>query len=170
LRDEGARGAEENELQTRLHFLLLIGAFCVAYPATGWTETPSFSEWRGTMEMAFARFQKQEDALLGSDIDLTWEKGLRTTVGPEDSVIEAERKKAPKAVETIEACHKALLLGALLQLKVLGRLPPGHNNALNIDGDVPFDQYARGYVGLAERCEDGLHLSHPVNAFRARYR
>jgi hypothetical protein len=153
------------------YFLLLIlGVFCVAYPTTASTGTPSFSEWLDTTERAFTNFQKQEDKLLGADIDLTWEKGLRTTVGPEESVIEAERKRDPKAVATVEACHKALLLGAVLQLKALGRLPPGHNNALNIDGDIPFDRYARDYIGLAETCEEGLHLSHPANAFRARYR
>jgi hypothetical protein len=149
--------------------LLLICVFCVAYPTTGWTEKSSFAEWHDGVERAFTDFQKQEDKLLGagSANTLTWEKGLRTAV-PED--VEGERKSDPKAVATLEACHKALLFGAVLQLKALGRLPPGHNNPLNIDGDIPFDQYARYYIGFAETCEEGLHLPHPANAFRARYR
>jgi hypothetical protein len=95
---------------------------------------------------------------------------LRTAVRPEDSVIEAERKIDPNAVATLEACRNALLLGAVLRLKVMGRLPPGHDNPLNIDGDISFDQYARRYIGFAETCEEGLHLPRPANAFRVRYR
>jgi len=151
--------------------LLLIGAFCVAYPTTAWTEKPSLSEWLDSTERAFTNFQQQEDKLLGADSanTLTWEKGLRTAV-PTFSVIEPERKSDPKAAATLEACRKALLLGAVLRLKALGRLPPGHDNPLNIDGDIPFDRYARDYIGLAETCEEGLHLPHSANAFRARYR
>jgi len=91
-------------------------------------------------------------------------------VRPEDSVVEAERKSGPKAVATLEACRNALSLGAILRLKALGRLPPGHDNPLNIDGDIPFDQYARLYISFAETCEEGLHLPRPANAFRTRYR
>jgi hypothetical protein len=54
-------------------------------------------------------------------------------------------------------------------LKALGLLPPGRDNPLNIDGDIPFDQYARLYIGFAETCEEGLHLPRPANAFRTRY-
>jgi hypothetical protein len=153
-------------------FLLLVGACYVTCPAMAWTGTPSFSEWHDTMARAFTNFQQQEDKLLDADSanTLTWEKGLRTAVKPADSVIEAERKSDPKAVATLEACRNALMLGAILRLKALGRLPPGHDNPLNIDGDISFDQYARRYIGFAETCEDGLQLPRPANAFRARYR
>jgi hypothetical protein len=58
--------------------LLLIGAFCVAYPTTAWTEKPSLSEWLDSTERAFTNFQQQEDKLLGADSanTLTWEKGF----------------------------------------------------------------------------------------------
>ena len=155
-----------------LYFLLLIGTLCITYPTKAWTETPSFSEWHDTMEKAFTNFQGQEDKLLEADSAkaLTWEKGLRTAVRPDVSVIEAERKNDPKAVATLEACRNALSLGAVLRLKELGRLPPGRDNPLNIDGDIPFDQYARLYIGFAETCEEGLHVPRPPNAFRTRYR
>ena len=154
-----------------LYFLLLIGTFCVTHPIKAWTETPSFSEWHDTMEKAFKDFQRQEDKLLDANSvkTLTWEKGLGTAVRPEDSVTEAKRKSDAKAVATLEACRRTLSLGGILRLKALGLLPPGRDNPLNIDGDIPFDQYARLYIGFAETCEEGLHLPRPANAFRTRY-
>jgi hypothetical protein len=154
-----------------LYFLLLIGTFCVTYPTKAWTEWPSFSEWHDTMEKAFKDFQRQEDKLLDANTakTLTWEKGLRTAWKPEDSVLEAERKRDAKAVAALEACRRALSFGSILRLKALDLLAPGRDNPLNIDGDIPFDQYARLYIGFAETCEEGLGLPRPANAFRTRY-
>jgi hypothetical protein len=151
--------------------LFIISALGVINPARALDE-PSFAEWRGVMEKAFRNFQGQEDKLLDADSAriLTWEKGLRTSARPENSAIEAERKRDPQAVAALEACRNALLLIAVLRLKAQGLLQPGRDNPLNIDGDIPFDQYARLYIGFAETCEGGLHLPSPANAFRTRYR
>ena len=167
-RSAGAR----DRRRAYFHFLFFIGAFCITFSTTAWTDTPSFSEWHDTIEKAFKNFQAQEEKLLevGSAKTLTWERGLRTSVKPEDNIIEAERKRDPHAVATLEACRNALMSGGVLLLQARGQLPPGRDNALNIDGDIPFDQYARRYIGFAETCEEGLHLSPPTNAFRARYR
>jgi len=154
------------------YFALLAGAFCIACPTKACAEGPSFSEWRDIMERAFTDFQRQEDKLLDADSakTLTWEKGLRTSGMPDESVIEDERKSDPKAVEALGACRHALMLGAVLRLKALGQLGPGHDNPLNIDGDISFDRCARLYVGYAEMCEEGLNLPRSANAFRTRYR
>src|SRR5262249_2916471 len=136
---------------------LLICTFSINCAAKASDVEPSFSEWHDVMEKAFRNLQGQEDKLLDADSakTLTSVKGLITTARPDEGVVEAQRKSDPRAVAALEACRNALMLGAVLRLKVLGRLPPGRDNPLNVDGDVPFDRYARLYIGFAETCEDG---------------
>jgi len=153
-------------------YFFLVAALCVFHPAKAQDGSPSFSEWRDTTERAFRNWRAQEDKLLDADSArvLIWERGLRSSALPENETIEHERRRDPKTVAAVEACRTALMTGAVLRLKVLGRLQPGRDNPLNVDGDVGVAQYARLYIGFAETCEDGLHLLRPANAFRARYR
>src|SRR5690242_5037780 len=113
--------------------LLLICTVSVNWPARASEAEPSFSEWHEVMEKAFRHWQAQEDKLLDADRakTLTSVPGLMTTARPDEDVIEARRKNDPQAVATLEACKNALMLGAVLRLKVMGRLQPGRDNPLN---------------------------------------
>jgi hypothetical protein len=140
--------------------------------ARAWDKAPSFSEWRETMEKAFKIFQAQEDKLLDSNDAKTIvfpPREWRTAVKPYDEVLEAERQHDPAAVQTTETCYNALGFGAALVLKVRGMIPSG-DTAIGLDGDVPYDKFATAYIKLAEECENGLHIPHPVNKLRVRFR
>ena len=53
-------------------------------------------------------------------------------------------------------------------LKVQGKIPPG-DSPIGLNGEASYESFAKTYISLAKKCEDGLHMPHTASGLRARF-
>ena len=114
---------------------------CIAAPVQARDSSLSFIQWRSNIEEAFKVLQSQEDKFLSPEtakMFVPWSHELGTAARPDETVMANEN---PSAVNAVETCRKALMLGAALWLKAKNVLLDDPS-PIGLNGDEPFAHFA----------------------------